>query len=109
MRHAVLTLVLASLSLGLQAAPKRTAKKASSRPADGSVHVIKKGETAASVARANGLGVTVGLLVLYDMLKAVSHGMVIGPVRLLRKEGGRRGTLTMPWEDCPWSPGPSEG
>jgi len=55
MRHAVLTLVLASLSLGLQAAPKRTAKKASSRPADGSVHVIKKGETAASVARANGL------------------------------------------------------
>lgn len=55
MRHAVLTLVLASLSLGLQAAPKRTAKKASSRPADGSVHVIKKGETAAQVARAAGL------------------------------------------------------
>jgi cyclic pyranopterin phosphate synthase len=49
-------------------------------------------------------GVTVGLLVLYDMLKAVSHGMAIGPVRLLRKEGGRRGTVTLPWEDCPWKP-----
>lgn len=54
-------------------------------------------------------GVTIGLLVLYDMLKAVSHGMAIGPVRLLHKEGGRRGTLTMPWDECPWNPGPSEG
>jgi cyclic pyranopterin monophosphate synthase len=49
-------------------------------------------------------GVTVGLLVLYDMLKAVSHDMVLGPTRLLRKEGGRRGTLTLPWEECPWKP-----
>jgi len=59
MRLAVLTLVLASISLGLQATPKRTSKKTSSRPvahpADGAVHVIRKGETAASVARANGL------------------------------------------------------
>ena len=49
-------------------------------------------------------GVTVGLLVLYDMLKAVSHGMTLGPTRLLRKEGGRRGTITQPWEGCPWMP-----
>jgi cyclic pyranopterin phosphate synthase len=49
-------------------------------------------------------GVTVGLLVLYDMLKAVSHGMTLGPVRLLRKEGGRRGTVTLPWAGCPWEP-----
>jgi murein DD-endopeptidase MepM/ murein hydrolase activator NlpD len=59
MRLAVLTLVLASFSLGLQAAPKRPSKKTFSRPvahpADGPVHVIRKGETAASVARANGL------------------------------------------------------
>jgi len=55
MRHAILTLVLASLSLGLQAAPKKTSKKVSSRSADGSVHVLRKGETAAQVARANGL------------------------------------------------------
>ena len=55
MRHAVLTLVLASISLGLQAAPKQTSKKTSTRSADGSIHVIRRGETAAQVARANGL------------------------------------------------------
>jgi cyclic pyranopterin phosphate synthase len=49
-------------------------------------------------------GVAVGLLVLYDMLKAVSHGMTLGPARLLRKEGGRRGRVTQPWEGCPWTP-----
>lgn len=47
-------------------------------------------------------GVSAGLLVLYDMLKAVSHEMVIGPVRLLHKEGGRRGSLDWPWPECPW-------
>jgi len=47
-------------------------------------------------------GVSLGLLVLYDMLKAVSHRMEIGPVRLLLKEGGRRGLVTQPWEECPW-------
>ena len=58
MRLAALTLVLASLSLGLQAAPKKTSKKTSrsaARPADGTLHQMKKGETAAAVARANGL------------------------------------------------------
>ena len=54
-------------------------------------------------------GVTVGLLVLYDMLKAVSHGMTLGPVQLLRKEGGRRGRLTLPWNECPWDPEGREG
>ncbi len=49
-------------------------------------------------------GVTVGLLVLYDMLKAVSHGMSLGPARLLRKEGGSRGTVVLPWSECPWQP-----
>jgi len=62
MRLAVLTLVLASLSLGLQAAPKRTSKKSSHRPeaqtASGTVHVIKKGETAAQVARASNLSLS---------------------------------------------------
>ena len=56
MRFAVLTLVLASLSVGLQAAPKRTSKKIASRPADdGAVHIVRKGETAAAVARAHGM------------------------------------------------------
>ena len=47
-------------------------------------------------------GVSLGLLVLYDMLKAVSHRMEIGPVRLLLKEGGRRGLVVQPWDECPW-------
>ena len=47
-------------------------------------------------------GVAVGLLVLYDMLKAVSHAMELGPVKLLSKEGGRRGPVAEPWADCPW-------
>jgi len=47
-------------------------------------------------------GVSLGLLVLYDMLKAVSHRMEIGPVRLLLKEGGRRGRICEPWDECPW-------
>lgn len=49
--------------------------------------------------------VSVGLLVLYDMLKAVSHRMELGPVKLLRKEGGRRGLICEPWADCPWDSG----
>jgi murein DD-endopeptidase MepM/ murein hydrolase activator NlpD len=58
MRLAVLTLVLASLSLGLQAAPKRPKKSPSRHAASseaGTVHVVKKGETAAQVARLTGL------------------------------------------------------
>ncbi len=71
MRLAVLTLVIASFSLGLQAAPKRTHKKHSSRsaaqPADGPVHVLKKGETAAQVARTNDLSL--------NELKALNPGL----------------------------------
>jgi cyclic pyranopterin phosphate synthase len=48
-------------------------------------------------------GVSLGLLVLYDMLKAVSHRMELGPVKLLRKEGGRRGMIEQPWPECPWA------
>jgi cyclic pyranopterin phosphate synthase len=47
-------------------------------------------------------GVTVGLLALYDMLKAAGHEMELGPVRLLLKSGGRRGTVRWPWPECPW-------
>ena len=35
--------------------------------------------------------VTVALLTVYDMLKAVDRGMVLGPVRLLEKHGGASG------------------
>ena len=40
--------------------------------------------------------VQVGLLTLYDMVKSADPAMTIGPVRLLRKEGGRNGTWTTP-------------
>jgi cyclic pyranopterin phosphate synthase len=43
--------------------------------------------------------VSVGLLTLYDMLKSAEPGLTLGPVRLLRKEGGRHG---------PWPP-PGDG
>lgn len=48
-------------------------------------------------------GVCGGLLVLYDMLKASGQDMALGPVRLLLKEGGRRGTVTGSIPGCPWS------
>ena len=38
--------------------------------------------------------VSVSLLTLYDMLKAVDRGMQIEGIRLMRKEGGRSGVWT---------------
>jgi cyclic pyranopterin phosphate synthase len=35
--------------------------------------------------------VSAALLTLYDMAKAIDRGMIIGPVRLLTKSGGRSG------------------
>jgi len=36
--------------------------------------------------------VSVACLTIYDMAKAVDRGMVIGPIRLIEKSGGRSGT-----------------
>ena len=36
---------------------------------------------------------SIAALTIYDMLKALSHDIVIGPVELLAKAGGRRGTI----------------
>lgn len=38
------------------------------------------------------VAVTTALLTVYDMLKAVDRGMVLGPVRLLEKHGGASGS-----------------
>ena len=38
--------------------------------------------------------VSVALLTVYDMLKAVDKGLEIGPIRLVHKSGGRSGTWT---------------
>lgn len=40
--------------------------------------------------------VSVALLTIYDMCKAVDRGMVIGDVCLLKKSGGRSGTYIRP-------------
>ena len=40
--------------------------------------------------------VSVALLTIYDMAKALDRGMEIGGVRLLAKEGGRSGTYRAP-------------
>lgn len=37
---------------------------------------------------------SVAALTLYDMLKAIDKGMVIGPIRLLEKTGGKSGRWT---------------
>lgn len=36
-------------------------------------------------------GVSVALLTVYDMCKALDKGMVLGPIHLVEKEGGRSG------------------
>lgn len=41
-------------------------------------------------------GVSVGLLTIYDMLKAVDKSMVMGGVELLHKHGGKSGTYVNP-------------
>jgi cyclic pyranopterin monophosphate synthase len=40
--------------------------------------------------------VSVACLTIYDMLKAADRGMVIGPIRLLEKTGGRSGAYSAP-------------
>ncbi len=44
--------------------------------------------------------VSIAALTVYDMAKAVDKAMVIGPIRLVAKDGGKSG---------PWRAGPGEG
>ena len=37
-------------------------------------------------------GAAIGAVTLYDMVKGIERGVTIGPVRLLKKSGGRSGT-----------------
>ncbi|MBI4914003.1 MAG: cyclic pyranopterin monophosphate synthase MoaC [Acidobacteria bacterium] len=64
------------------------------------VEVVLRGPTGVEMEAM--AGVCGALLTLYDMLKAVDHAMELGPVRLLLKEGGRRGTVTGDWPAAPW-------
>ena len=40
--------------------------------------------------------VQVGLLTIYDMVKAIDRGMVMGDIRVLEKHGGKSGSWTSP-------------
>jgi len=40
-------------------------------------------------------GASIAALTIYDMCKALSHGIVIGDVRLLAKDGGKRDYAAM--------------
>ena len=42
------------------------------------------------------VAVCAALLTIYDMTKAVDRGMSLGPIRLLKKSGGRSGTYRSP-------------
>ena len=42
------------------------------------------------------MAVNAGLLTIYDMVKAVDRGMVIGNIRLLEKRGGKSGDFVAP-------------
>ena len=76
MRLAILSLVLASIGcFCLQATPKRTSRKTSSRPADDLILVMRKGETAGMVARTNGL--SLGELAALNPGKSLSR-LVVG-------------------------------
>ena len=44
------------------------------------------------------VAVTMALLTVYDMAKSLDRGMILGPVRLIRKSGGKSG-------DYLWRPG----
>ena len=41
-------------------------------------------------------GAQIGLLTIYDMLKAVDRQMTIGDIRLLEKRGGKSGAFVRP-------------
>jgi cyclic pyranopterin monophosphate synthase len=41
-------------------------------------------------------GVSIAALTLYDMLKAIDRGMVIGPISLVEKSGGKSGLWQAP-------------
>ena len=40
--------------------------------------------------------VQVGLLTIYDMVKAIARGMVMGDIRVLEKHGGKSGNWAAP-------------
>jgi len=50
------------------------------------------------------LGASTAALTVYDMLKSIDRGLVIGPTRLLEKSGGRSGHYLAPADDATGEP-----
>ncbi len=69
-------------------------------PEAGSVECIVTAETVGrtGVEMEALTSVSIALLTIYDMCKASDHGMVIGDIRLLEKQGGRSGHWLAPQE-----------
>ncbi len=67
-------------------------------PADGGLSVTARVKTSGQtgVEMEALTAVSVACLTLYDMLKAAQKDMVIGPVRLVSKTGGKSGDWTAP-------------
>ncbi len=74
---------LAGVQIDLRLSGRRLLITATAR-CRGQTGVEMEALTAASVAA----------LTVYDMLKAISHDLVIGPIELLAKDGGRSGRIS---------------
>jgi len=66
--------------------------------AGGAVHCTVQAETLGrtGVEMEALTAVSVALLTIYDMCKAVDRGMTMGEIRLVEKRGGKSGTYTAP-------------
>ena len=66
--------------------------------AAGAVHCTVQAETLGrtGVEMEALTAVQVGLLTVYDMVKAIDRGMVMGDIRVLEKHGGKSGSWTSP-------------
>lgn len=73
--------------------PVESAKCEVLMPADGTVEIrVTVGTSGKTGVEMEAMtGASVGALTLYDMLKALDKSMVIGPVLLLEKTGGKSG------------------
>lgn len=71
-------------------------------PGEDRIRVVASATTRAStgVEMEALIAATVAGLTLYDMLKALSHSMVLQQVRLLAKSGGRSGDYLAPGQDA---------
>jgi cyclic pyranopterin phosphate synthase len=93
-------IALTGLEVAIEAAPDRSGLR---------LEVCARTTASTGVEMEALTAVQVGLLTLYDMVKSADPAMTIGPVRLLRKDGGRSGPWQRPAGDPPSTPGGTDG